>query len=366
LAVASAELGGIRTLLHVPLLKNDAVLGVLTLFRQEVRPFTDKQIALLQNFDAQAVIAMENARLLTETREALEQQTATAEVLRVINGSLGHLGPVFEAMLEKATRLCDAPSGMFWTFDGEFSGAVAMRGIPESYAEYLREPVQLGPATGLGRVHLGETVAVTIDLAAEEAYRAGNPQRRAFVDLGKARSAVRVPLTKDSRLLGIFTVYRQEVRPFTEQQIALLRNFAAQAVIAIENARLLCETREALEQQTATAEVLQVINSSPGNLTPVFGSILEKTMALCAASFGDLSIYDRGRFLAVATRGFPAALTEFYRDPFTPGPNSYFGAAGRRRNPAAHRRHGRRIFIRFDNRIEARGSGTRSSACRAW
>jgi two-component system, NtrC family, sensor kinase len=225
---------------------------------------------------------------VAERNEALQRETATAEVLQVINSSPGDLVPVFNAMLEKATRLCDAPSGMLWTLDGEFSRAVALRGIPESYAEYLRQPVRLDPATGLGRVRQGEMVAVSVDLAAEEAYRVGNPQRQAFVDLGKARSAVRVPLIKDSRLLGILTVYRQEVRPFTDQQIVLLQNFAAQAVIAMENARLITETREALEQQTATAEVLQVINSSPGDLKPVFDAILEKAHTLCDADSGGL------------------------------------------------------------------------------
>jgi GAF domain-containing protein len=240
----SFELGGIRTSLYVPLRKDYRLLGLIVASRQQVRLFSDKQIALLENFAAQAVIAMENARLITETREALEQQTATAEVLQVINSSPGDLAPVFEAMLDRAARLCDAPSGIFWTFDGEYSRAAAMRGIPDSFAEYVSKGMRLDPQTGLGRVRQGARVAVSLDLAAEEPYRAGNPQRRAFVDLGRARSAVRVPLIRDEKLLGIFTVYRQEVRPFTDKQIALLQSFAAQAVIAMENARLLNEIRQ--------------------------------------------------------------------------------------------------------------------------
>jgi GAF domain-containing protein len=305
------DVGGFRTVVVVTLRKEGRLFGTLTLFRQEVRPFSDKQIALLENFAAQAVIAMENARLLTETREALDQQTATAEVLGVINSSPGDLAPVFHAMLEKATRLCDAPSGIFWTFDGEYSHAAAVRGIPESFVEYLRKPVRLDPRTGLGRVRQGEQVAISLDLAAEEPYRAGNPQRRAFVDLGQARSAVRVPLIKDSKLLGIFTVYRQEVRPFTDKQIALLQNFAAQAVIAMENARLITETREALQQQTATAEVLGVINSSPGDLTPVFDAILEKAHSLCDIAQGSLELYDGEWFRRLPSAACPTNLPRY-------------------------------------------------------
>jgi TolB-like protein/GAF domain-containing protein len=316
------DASGIRTGVTVGLRKEKTLLGAINIYRTEVRPFSEKQVGLLESFAAQAAIAIENARLITETREALEQQRATSEVLGVINGSLGDLGPVFDAMLEKATRLCEASSGIFWTFDGEFSRAVAVRGIPESYAEYLREPVSLDPATGLGRVRQGEMVAVSVDLSAEEAYRSGNPQRRAFVDLGKARSAVRVPLIKASRLLGIFTVYRQEVRPFTDEQIALLQNFAAQAVIAMENARLLTETREGLEQQTATAEVLQVINSSPGDLAPVFDAMLEKAIRLCESSFGALRRFDGKMFWAIAVRDASSAVAEIAHEPVTPDPGS--------------------------------------------
>ena len=182
--------------------------------------------------DPQQLIADLRRRLAereAELAEALEQQTATAEVLGVINSSPGDLAPVFDAMLDKATRLCDAPSGIFWTFDGEFSRAAALRGIPEPFAEFLREPIRLDSETGLGRVLRGEGLVVSPDTAKGESYRAGNPQARAFVDLGGARSVVRVPLLKDGKLLGVFTVYRQEVRPFFDKQIALLQNFAAQA-----------------------------------------------------------------------------------------------------------------------------------------
>src|SRR5205085_9245699 len=258
-----------------------------------------------------------------ERDEAVAQQAATAEVLQVINSSPGELAPVFKEMLEKATRLCDAPSGIFWTFDGEFSRAAALHGIPDLFAEYLREPIRLDPVTGLGRVRQGEQVAVSIDLAAEEPYRAGNPQRRAFVDLGQARSAVRVPLIKDSKLLGIFTVYRQEVRPFTGKQIALMQNFAAQAVIAIEIARLVTETREALEQQTATSEVLQVINASPGDLAPIFDAMLEKAIRLSEAAFGVLYILSGELCYGAATRNFPPELEDLVRKPFKPSGDGF-------------------------------------------
>src|SRR5215472_1153626 len=219
--------------------------------------------------------------LTRELKEAREQQTATAEVLQVINSSTGHVEPVFAAMLEKATQLCEAAFGILWLRDGEQFQAAALHGAPAAYAEIARKPVRPLPTNPLGRMLRGERLIVSVDVADEEPYRAGDPVRRALVDLAGARSVIQVALIRDDVLLGSLTVYRQEVRPFSEKQVALLQNFAAQAVIAMENARLINETSEALEQQTATSEVLGVINSSPGDLAPVFDAMLEKAMLLC-------------------------------------------------------------------------------------
>jgi len=299
---AVTAIGGARTGLLIALRKDHLLLGSLWFYRKEVRPFSDKQITLLQNFAAQAVIAMENARLNTETREALEQQTATAEVLGVINSSPGDLVPVFDAMLQKAMQLCEAAFGGLWVFEGDRYVSAALRGVPAAYAEFLGSTTEMpGPGSAPYRFLHGErSVIQNIDLKAEELYRIRNAQRRALVDLGGARTALQVPLCKDDAALGVITIYRQEVRSFTDKQAALLQNFAAQAVIAMENARLINETREALEQQIATAEVLRVISGSATNVQPVFEAIVQRAIKLCEAEFAGVARIEGDGMLRLA------------------------------------------------------------------
>jgi len=241
------ELGSIRTLLAVPLLKDGDMIGAINIYRQEVRPFTDKQIALLQNFAAQAVIATENARLLTETREALEQQTATAEVLGVINSSPGDLVPVFDAVLDKALRLCGAAYGDLLRYDSRLFHLMAAAHDEPQIAE-RRRPFQPTPDSLLDRIVAGEDVVFVEDVLESPDYRKGVGAFQRLVDAGGYRSVLSVALRKEGVLFGGISVFRKEVQPFSGKQIALLQNFAAQAVIAMENARLLGELRQRTDE----------------------------------------------------------------------------------------------------------------------
>ena len=290
----AADKGFIRTILGVPLLRDGEAIGAFGLSRQRIEPFSERQIELVRTFADQAVIAIENTRLLNELRESLDQQTATADVLRVISSSPGELEPVFQAMLKNATRICEAKFGLLFRFDGGTFQSVAESGTSPELAEFLsqRGPFIPAPNTQLHHVMRTKQVSHTADYAADA------PSSPA-VRFGGARSTVDVPLLKDGELIGAFSIYRQEVRPFTDKQLELLTSFAAQAVIAIENTRLLSELRESLEQQTATADVLRVISASPGALEPVFISILDNATRICQASFATLFLRE-GEALRVA------------------------------------------------------------------
>jgi two-component system, NtrC family, sensor kinase len=314
-AYAVRDVAPIRTTLGVPMLKGDALVGVIAIYRLEVRPFTHQQIALVETFADQAAIAIENVRLFDELRESLQQQTATADVLSVISSSPGALEPVFEAMLENATRLCEAKFGVLSLAEEDALRAVALHGAPPAYAEERRRQpyIRPDPETLLGRAMRTKQAVQIADIRDEsDGSDPGVISTGArFAKLAGARTTLAVPMVKEKELVGTILIYRQEVRPFTDKQIELVQSFAAQAVIAIENARLLNELRESLEQQTATSEVLQVISSSPGELEPVFQAMLQNSIKICEAKFGQMFLCEQSTVRIVAHLGIPSALAKF-------------------------------------------------------
>jgi two-component system, NtrC family, sensor kinase len=340
LFVTAVELGGYRAMLSVPMLKDGNLVGAINIYRQEVGPFTDKQIDLVQNFAAQAVIAIENTRLLNELRESLDQQTATSEVLKVVAGSTGELQPVFNAMLANAARLCEARYGAMWLCEKNLWRAGAMHGdLPTAYLDLWRSGPWFnpGPNAPMPRAAAARQPVHIPDMRHDVSYLEGGRLPVSAVEVAGVRTLLCVPMMRENEVIGVITIYRTEVKPFNDKQIELVKNFAAQAVIAIENARLLNELRrrtddltESLEQQTATSEVLKVISSSTGDLQPIFQAMLDNATRLCTAKFGLLMLCEGDAFRMVAHLGTdPTYLKHLPSKPFRPGPETLLAQVAR-------------------------------------
>ena len=326
----TARISGYRGCLGVPMVRDELVVGAIFVARRQPGLFSDAQVQLLKTFADQAVIAIENVRLFKETKTSLEQQTATADVLKVISRSTFDLKAVLDTLVESATRLCAADKGAILMREGDVYRNRANFGYAREAAQWAAEhPLQLNRESVTGRVALDGRAIHIRDVLADPEYRMTGYQQ-AF----GYRTALGVPLLREGATIGVFFLSRDEVNPFTQKQIELVATFADQAMIAIENVRLFeaeqqrtRELSESLEQQTATSEVLQVISSSPGELQPVFATMLEKAVRICDAKWGTIHRWEGDALQLMATHNLPPAFAEARgRSPhYRPHPKSLFG-----------------------------------------
>jgi two-component system, NtrC family, sensor kinase len=340
--MSAGSLNKICAALGVPMLRNDKVEGVIVLTRPEPGPFSKSQIDLVQTFADQAMIAIENARLFNETQtktvdlqESLRHQTATSEVLKVISRSPGELDPVFQTILASATSICDAQFGLLVLYEDGGFRCTSTFNLPPAFAEtFLRNPVIYPPPIDpLGRVIETRQLVHVVDVKQEPAYLTGFPPIVELVELGGARTLLLVPMMRENDIVGVIAIFRQNVHAFSDKQIDLVTSFGSQAVIAIENARLLGELRErtddlseSLQQQTATADVLKVISRSAFDLKSVLTTLTESAKSLCGASLGIICLREGEVMRLQAESGCTQAFIDFMQaNPIKPGRETITG-----------------------------------------